>query len=218
MISYYPHSKRMNACHPSFIGSSFVSNQNDFVGNGKAATRVPIRKSNPTPGKQNAAIKRAFCLINSPFLPLPPLVTAFSFPVTQMTRAGNHHGGWRDGGRCEICGASHAILRNSNDRSTLLSPLFTDDIITPVYVAPTRSPTTFRPKHHKENIQERPSCDDEEDCEEGSGEPVTTEEIFVTSATGPFHFTFTGFASFAADTRRICPRIEFNLSRFVLSS
>lgn len=70
--------------------------------------------------------------------------------------------------------------------------LFADDIITPVYVAPTRSPTTFRPKHHKENIQERPSCDDEEDCEEGSGEPVTTEEIFVTSTTGPFlsHFSF----------------------------
>ena len=57
-----------------------------------------------------------------------------------------------------------------------------------MYVAPTRSPTTFRPKHHKENIQERPSCDDEEDCEEGSGEPVTTEEIFVTSTTGPFFF------------------------------
>lgn len=76
---------------------------------------------------------------------------------------------------------------------------FTDDIITPVYVAPTRSPTTFRPKHHKEDLQ-RPSCDDEEDCEEGSGEPVTTEEIFVTSATGPFHFIlyflFVGFARF----------------------
>lgn len=76
------------------------------------------------------------------------------------------------------------------------SRLFTDDIITPVYVAPTRSPTTFRPKHPKENIQERPSCDDEEDCEEGSGEPVTTEEIFVTSATGPFYFTFTILLSF----------------------
>lgn len=59
-----------------------------------------------------------------------------------------------------------------------------------MYVAPTRSPTTFRPKHHKENIQERPSCDDEEDCEEGSGEPVTTEEIFVTSTTGPFYLIF----------------------------
>ncbi|KAK9310045.1 hypothetical protein QLX08_000515 [Tetragonisca angustula] len=65
------------------------------------------------------------------------------------------------------------------------------DIITPVYVAPTRSPTTFRPKHHKENIQERPSCDDEEDCEEGSGEPVTTEEIFVTSATDSSSVAYT---------------------------
>lgn len=84
---------------------------------------------------------------------------------------------------------SHSILRNFNDETP---SLFADDIITPVYVAPTRSPTTFRPKHHKENIQERPSCDDEEDCEEGSGEPVTTEEIFVTSTTGPFlsHFSF----------------------------
>ncbi|KAG5347757.1 NRX3A protein, partial [Acromyrmex charruanus] len=58
------------------------------------------------------------------------------------------------------------------------------DIITPVYVAPTRLPTTLRPtKLHKENIQERPTCDDEEDCEEGSGDSRTTEEIFVTSAT-----------------------------------
>lgn len=73
--------------------------------------------------------------------------------------------------------------------------LFADDIITPVYVAPTRSPTTFRPKHHKENIQERPSCDDEEDCEEGSGEPVTTEEIFVTSTTGPFFHLIFSFNS-----------------------
>ncbi|XP_035732871.1 neurexin-1-like isoform X7 [Vespa mandarinia] len=57
------------------------------------------------------------------------------------------------------------------------------DLITPVYVAPTRLPTTLRPKH-TENIQERPSCDDEEeDCEEGSGEPGTTEEIVVTSST-----------------------------------
>ncbi|XP_071876992.1 neurexin 1 isoform X3 [Bombus fervidus] len=64
------------------------------------------------------------------------------------------------------------------------------DIITPVYVAPTRSPTTFKPKHHKEDLQ-RPSCDDEEDCEEGSGEPVTTEEIFVTSATDSSSVAYT---------------------------
>ncbi|XP_025992854.2 neurexin-1 isoform X3 [Solenopsis invicta] len=65
------------------------------------------------------------------------------------------------------------------------------DIITPVYVAPTRLPTTLRPKLHKENIQERPSCDDEEDCEEGSGDPRTTEEIFVTSATDISSVTYT---------------------------
>ncbi|XP_036146252.1 neurexin-1 isoform X5 [Monomorium pharaonis] len=64
------------------------------------------------------------------------------------------------------------------------------DIITPVYVAPTRLPTTLRPKLHKENIQERPSCDDEEDCEEGSGDPRTT-EIFVTSATDISSVTYT---------------------------
>ncbi|OAD54619.1 Neurexin-3-alpha [Eufriesea mexicana] len=74
----------------------------------------------------------------------------------------------------------------ADDEDVECTPIYepgSDDIITPVYVAPTRSPTTFRPKISKENIQERPSCDDEEDCEEGSGEPVTTEEIFVTSAT-----------------------------------
>jgi len=68
----------------------------------------------------------------------------------------------------------------------ITSLLFLDDIITPVYVAPTRLPTTLRPKLHKENIQVKISCDDEEDCEEGSGDSRTTEEIFVTSATGPY--------------------------------
>ncbi|KAK9310047.1 hypothetical protein QLX08_000515 [Tetragonisca angustula] len=82
----------------------------------------------------------------------------------------------------------------ADDEDEECTPIYepgSDDIITPVYVAPTRSPTTFRPKHHKENIQERPSCDDEEDCEEGSGEPVTTEEIFVTSATDSSSVAYT---------------------------
>ncbi|XP_076637715.1 neurexin 1 isoform X2 [Colletes latitarsis] len=84
----------------------------------------------------------------------------------------------------------------ADDEDEECTPIFESgsgkyDIITPVYVAPTRSPTTFRPKHHKEKIQERPSCDDEEDCEEGSGEPVTTEEIFVTSATDSSSVTYT---------------------------
>ncbi|KOX71281.1 Neurexin-2-beta [Melipona quadrifasciata] len=64
-----------------------------------------------------------------------------------------------------------------------------DEECTPIYepgsvqLGNTSKIEMSKPKHHKENIQERPSCDDEEDCEEGSGEPVTTEEIFVTSAT-----------------------------------
>ncbi|XP_076166768.1 neurexin 1 isoform X2 [Ptiloglossa arizonensis] len=82
----------------------------------------------------------------------------------------------------------------ADDEDEECTPIFnpgSDDIITPVYVAPTRSPTTFKSKHRKENIQERPTCDDEEDCEEGSGEPVTTEEIFVTSATDSSSVTYT---------------------------
>lgn len=71
---------------------------------------------------------------------------------------------------------------------TITSLLFLDDIITPVYVAPTRLPTTLRPKLHKENMQAK-ICDDEEDCEEGSGDSRTTEEIFVTSATGSYSKT-----------------------------
>lgn len=111
--------------------------------------------------------------------PTSPLLTTFSFSVMPMTQTTQSYRNY--------AGESHSILRNFNDETP---SLFADDIITPVYVAPTRSPTTFRPKHHKENIQERPSCDDEEDCEEGSGEPVTTEEIFVTSTTGPFYLIF----------------------------
>lgn len=81
-----------------------------------------------------------------------------------------------------------------DDEDEECTPIYesgSDDIITPVYVAPTRLPTTLRPKLHKENIQERPSCDDEEDCEEGSGDPRTTEEIFVTSATDISSVTYT---------------------------
>ena len=55
-----------------------------------------------------------------------------------------------------------------------------------MYVAPTKSPVTSKPKTHSANMQEKNiACDDEEECnEEGSGDPGTTEEIFVTSATG----------------------------------
>ncbi|XP_018360196.1 PREDICTED: neurexin-1 isoform X4 [Trachymyrmex cornetzi] len=81
-----------------------------------------------------------------------------------------------------------------DDEDEECTPIYesgSDDIITPVYVAPTRLPTTLRPKLHKENIQERPTCDDEEDCEEGSGDSRTTEEIFVTSATDISSVTYT---------------------------
>ncbi|XP_076378751.1 neurexin 1 isoform X3 [Megalopta genalis] len=82
----------------------------------------------------------------------------------------------------------------ADDEDEECTPIYepgSDDIITPVYVASTRSPVTLKPKHRKENIQERPTCDDEEDCEEGSGEPVTTEEIFVTSVTDSSSVTYT---------------------------
>lgn len=58
-----------------------------------------------------------------------------------------------------------------------------------MYTAPTRAPQTPRVKggerkYSGEIRKERP-CDDEEDCEEGSGvDPNTTEDIFVTSVTG----------------------------------
>ncbi|XP_024942008.1 neurexin-1 isoform X3 [Cephus cinctus] len=64
------------------------------------------------------------------------------------------------------------------------------DLITPVYVAPTRSPVTPKPKSDKENVPESSSCDDEEDCEEGSGDPSTTEDIFVTSTTDSSSVTY----------------------------
>ncbi|XP_048506164.1 neurexin-3 isoform X4 [Athalia rosae] len=81
-----------------------------------------------------------------------------------------------------------------DDEDEECSPIIvsgSDDLITPVYVAPTRSPVTFKPKGYKENIQERPSCDDEEDCEVGSGDPGTTEEIFVTAATDSSAVSYT---------------------------
>ena len=79
------------------------------------------------------------------------------------------------------------LLKNDSTKmgnNTQTSIFVSDDLITPVYVAPTRSPVTLKPKSHKETVPERPSCDDEEECEEGSGDPGTTEQMFVTSATG----------------------------------
>ena len=64
-------------------------------------------------------------------------------------------------------------------------------MITPVYVIPTKSPVTSKPKVYSTNIQEKNiQCDDEEECnEEGSGDPNLTEEIFVTSSTGGSFFS-----------------------------
>lgn len=62
--------------------------------------------------------------------------------------------------------------------------LLSDDLITPVYVSSTRSPVTLKPNGYKPTQELRPTCDDEEDCEDGSGDAGTTEEIFVTVATG----------------------------------
>ncbi|KAL6444648.1 hypothetical protein ACFW04_002028 [Cataglyphis niger] len=79
-----------------------------------------------------------------------------------------------------------------DDEDEECTPIYesgSDDIITPVYVAPTRLPTTLRPKFPTENI--KVTCDDEEDCDEGSGDSRTTEEIFVTSATDISSVTFT---------------------------
>lgn len=68
--------------------------------------------------------------------------------------------------------------------------LTSDDLITPVYVAPTKSPFSVQSKNKKENIKERPTCDDEEDCEEGSGsDPGTTDTgIIVSSTSKPLFF------------------------------
>ncbi|CAB0031237.1 unnamed protein product, partial [Trichogramma brassicae] len=62
-----------------------------------------------------------------------------------------------------------------------------DDLITPVYVASTKSTVTVRPKIHapSSNMQEKNiQCDDEEECnEEGSGDSGNSEDIFVPSST-----------------------------------
>ncbi|XP_046600908.1 neurexin-1 isoform X2 [Neodiprion lecontei] len=83
-----------------------------------------------------------------------------------------------------------------DDEDEECSPILesgSDDLITPVYVAPTRSPAvTPRPKGPNKESPERPSCDDEEDCYDGSGgDPLTTEEIFVTAATDPSAGSYT---------------------------
>ncbi|XP_076289211.1 neurexin 1 isoform X2 [Lasioglossum baleicum] len=88
-------------------------------------------------------------------------------------------------------GAGSGCTADDDEECTPIYEPGSDDIITPVYVASTRSPTTLSPTHRKENIQERPSCEDDEDCEEGSGEPITTEEIFLTSVTDSSSVTYT---------------------------
>ncbi|XP_023246980.1 neurexin-1 isoform X2 [Copidosoma floridanum] len=73
-----------------------------------------------------------------------------------------------------------------------------DDLITPVYVPPTKSPVVItKPKSPSKNLHEKNiSCDDEEECnEEGSGDS-TTEEIFVvTSSTTLSSSSAVGFTT-----------------------
>ncbi|XP_008554083.1 neurexin-3 [Microplitis demolitor] len=54
-----------------------------------------------------------------------------------------------------------------------------DDLITPVYIAPTKSPIHLKPKT-KDNSRNHASCDDEEDCSEGSGDSSTM-GVYVTA-------------------------------------
>ncbi|ERL92927.1 hypothetical protein D910_10232 [Dendroctonus ponderosae] len=55
-----------------------------------------------------------------------------------------------------------------------------DDLITPVYIPPTRPPPTAKPK----NLTLSPTPCDDEDCAEGSGSGEITEEPFTSRPTG----------------------------------
>lgn len=57
-----------------------------------------------------------------------------------------------------------------------------DDLITPVYVPPTKPPATKPPQKASAPAGSKSSCDDEEgDCFTGSGSGELTEETTVTS-------------------------------------
>lgn len=65
-----------------------------------------------------------------------------------------------------------------------------DDLITPVFVPPTRPPVTIKPPHKNSNNQEGGKPCDDEDCFPGSGSGEVTEESSITSiATGNILFT-----------------------------
>lgn len=55
-----------------------------------------------------------------------------------------------------------------------------DDLITPVYIPPTRPPPTTKPPHRPPGQEDLKPCDDE-DCLPGSGSGETTEETTTTS-------------------------------------
>lgn len=60
-----------------------------------------------------------------------------------------------------------------------------DDLITPVFVPPTRPPPTIKPPHKTGGTQEGGKPCDDEDCFPGSGSGEVTEESSITSqATG----------------------------------
>lgn len=57
-----------------------------------------------------------------------------------------------------------------------------DDLITPVYVPPTKPPATKAPQKASAPVGNKSSCDDEEeDCFPGSGSGEPTEETTITS-------------------------------------
>lgn len=55
-----------------------------------------------------------------------------------------------------------------------------DDLITPVYIPPTRPPPTTKPPHRAPGQGDRKPCDDE-DCFPGSGSGETTEDSSSTT-------------------------------------
>lgn len=63
-----------------------------------------------------------------------------------------------------------------------------DDLITPVYVPPTRPPPTPKPKKTEGKPDEKP-CDDE-DCLDGSGSGEVTQETTSIKATGTYFYGF----------------------------
>lgn len=91
-------------------------------------------------------------------------------------------------------GAGSGLDCNADDEDECPPPIDAgsgDDLVTPVYVPPTRSPTTTPKVKQNSNIEHpkgRPGCDvDDEDCIDGSGSGEPTEE--TTTGTESDHQT-----------------------------